>query len=165
MNNLVFTGPESSGKTTLAKQITELKKGVFVQEFAREYLNKLNRNYSQKDLLEIAKGQFELQEIAKKNNQKKLFFDTDLLTIKIWSEYKYGDCDKWILDRILSNKEFVYVLCSPTIVWELDPLRENPKDRDKLYKIYLENLRKFNLNFIEVRGGFSERVNLFLNRN
>jgi nicotinamide riboside kinase len=87
------------------------------------------------------------------------------LTIKIWSDHKYGDCDKWILDRVLSNKEFMYVLCSPTVVWELDPLRENPKDRDKLYKIYLENLQKLNLNFIEISGELPERIKLFLTRN
>jgi hypothetical protein len=68
-------------------------------------------------------------------------------------------------DRVLSNKKFRNVQCSPTIVWELDPLRENPKGRDKLYKFYLENSQKFNLNFIEVRGGLSEIENLFLNRN
>ena len=30
--------------------------------------------------------------------------DTDLITIKIWSEYKFGNCDTWILDKIEEQK-------------------------------------------------------------
>jgi nicotinamide riboside kinase len=162
MNNLVFTGPESSGKTTLAKQISELKKGVFVAEYAREYLNNLKEDYSQNDLLDIAKGQLELQEKVKRENQHNLFFDTDLLTIKIWSEFKYGDCAPWILDRVLSNKEFTYVLCSPDILWEPDSLRENPNDREELFEIYESNLKEFKLDYLIVNGSIENRWNSLL---
>ena len=71
--------------------------------------------------------------------------DTDLITIKIWSEYKFGNCDNWILNKIEEQKNEIrfYLLCKPDIPWESDPLRENPNDRMKLFEIYkmeLENL-------------------------
>ena len=157
MNHFVFTGPESSGKTTLAKYFAEQEKGVFVEEYAREFLTKLNRDYLEKDLVQIAKGQFDLQIKAKLNSKKSLYFDTDLLTIKIWSEYKYGDCDPWILDRILANNEMLYILCKPDIEWETDPLRENPNNRDELYEIYKENLIELKLNFLEINGDLQLR--------
>lgn len=161
MNKFVFTGPESSGKTTLVNLLASKNNGIVVEEYAREYLSN-NISYEQKDLLEIAKRQFENQEIAKKNKNQHLFFDTDLLTIKIWSEYKYGNCDSWILDRILSNKEFTYILCSPDIPWDEDPLRENPTNRDELFKLYEENLKKYKLNYIIVAGGLEKRLSYFI---
>ena len=32
-------------------------------------------------------------------NEDILICDTDLITIKIWSEYKYGECENWIVQR------------------------------------------------------------------
>lgn len=122
MLKTIVTGPESSGKTTLCKALSEHFKIPFAEESAREYLHALNRDYNQKDLLEIAKGQL------KAENGIQLL-DTDLITLKIWSEYKYGSCDNWILTQIQkqkSEKRF-YLLCKPDIPWQKDPQRENSK--------------------------------------
>jgi len=158
MNHFVFTGPESSGKTTLALAVAKLSKGVFVKEVAREYLAALGVNYKKSDLLEIAKLQFKVQEEAKKTNKQCLCFDTDLITIKIWSEYKYGSCDPWIEEKIKFNKDVIYILCQPDIPWEEDPLRENPNDREELYGIYRAYLVTIGVKFIEVGGSVEKRV-------
>ena len=61
MNQIIYkitiTGPESSGKTTLARQLAEAFDTLWVPEYAREYIDQLNRPYRESDLLEIAKGQ------------------------------------------------------------------------------------------------------------
>ena len=134
-----MTGPESSGKTTLCRQLSNHFNISFAKEFARSYIDSLERSYIMDDLLVIAREQLE----SEFNFQ---LLDTDLITIKIWSEYKYGKCDKWILDQIekqKSEKRF-YLLCSPDIPWEADNQRKNPNDRKKLFEIYkneLENLK------------------------
>ena len=134
-----MTGPESSGKTTLCRQLSNHFNISFAKEFARSYIDSLERSYIMDDLLVIAREQLE----SEFNFQ---ILDTDLITIKIWSEYKYGKCDKWILDQIekqKSEKRF-YLLCSPDIPWEPDNQRKNPNDRKKLFEIYkneLENLK------------------------
>ena len=53
---LVVTGPESSGKTTLATQLADYWKTPLVAEASRDYL-KGRDSYQQHDLLEIAKQQ------------------------------------------------------------------------------------------------------------
>ena len=58
MLKIIITGPESSGKTTLCKALSEHYKIPFTKEFARKYLSDLGKSYLQEDLLEIAKGQF-----------------------------------------------------------------------------------------------------------
>ena len=136
MIKIIVTGPESSGKSSLCKIISKHFKIPYAKEYAREYLNTLtHRTYQKEDLLKIARGQFK----SEKNAQ---LLDTDLITIKIWSEYKYGSCNKWNLEKIKQQKtdDRLYFLCKPDIEWRADPLRENPKDRMKLFKLFQNEL-------------------------
>ena len=147
MLKVIVTGPESSGKTTLCKALSEHFKISFTEEYAREYLNTINREYKEEDLLEIAKGQL-------KSEQNTQLLDTDLITIKIWSKYKYGNCDKWILNQIekQKSKERFYLLCKPDIPWEAEALRENPITRDELFEIYKRELEKLKYDFFIIDG-------------
>ena len=147
MNKIIITGPESSGKTTLCKNLANHFKLACSKEFARCYLEKNGYNYNQSDLLEIAKGQL----LSEKNYQ---ILDTDLITIKIWSEYKYESCDSWILEKINEQKleQRFYLLCKPDIPWQSDPLRENPDNRDELFEIYKMELENLGYNYYIVEG-------------
>jgi len=148
MLKIIVTGPESSGKTTLCKALSKHFHLPFSKEYAREYLDELDRDYEKNDLVPIAKGQLE----SEINSQ---LLDTDLITIKIWSEYKYGSCDKWILDQIeiqKTEKRF-YLLCSPDIPWQADKQRENPNDREEIFKIYKQELEALGHDYFIVEGG------------
>ena len=148
MPKIIVTGPESSGKTTLCNALSKHFNLPFSKEYAREYLDVLNRDYNQDDLLKIAKGQL-------KSEQNTQLLDTDLITIKIWSKYKYGSCDKWILSQIEKQKSEnrFYLLCKPDIPWEPDPQRENPNDRKKLFEIYKKEIESLGHDYFIVEGG------------
>lgn len=137
MDKIVLTGPESSGKTTLCNMLSIHFNIPFAKEYAREHLQYIKKNYVKEDLLKIAKRQLN----AEKNIT---LLDTDLITIKIWSEYKYGSCDKWILNHIEKQKseDRIYLLCKPDIQWEQDQLRETPLERMKLFRLYEKELIK-----------------------
>ena len=147
MFKIILTGPESSGKTTLCKALSKYFKIPFNKEYAREYLQNLNRDYTKKDLMKIAKKQLDLE-------QQYMLLDTDLITIKIWSNYKYGNCNKWIINQIKKQKKEkrFYLLCKPDIKWEEDPLRENPNNRLELYKIYREEIKRLNHDYYIVKA-------------
>ena len=148
MLKIIITGPESSGKTTLCKALSKHFNLPFSKEYARTYIDALDRDYIMDDLLLIAKGQLE----SEFNSQ---LLDSDLITIKIWSEYKYGSCDKWIFDQIeiqKTEKRF-YLLCKPDIPWQADNQRENPNDREALFKIYKEELDDLGHKYFIVEGG------------
>ena len=147
MLKIIVTGPESSGKTTLCKALSKHFKISCSQEYARKYLKKLAQDYTQEDLLKIAHRQLE-------SEKKTTVLDTDLITIKIWSNYKYGNCNKWILEQIQkqrSEKRF-YLLCKPDIAWEDDLLRENPSNRMELFQLYKKEIENQNHNYYIVEG-------------
>jgi nicotinamide riboside kinase len=185
MLKIILTGPESCGKTTLARQLAAHFNAPLVEEYAREFFEKKRTpQYKASDLLKIAKGQIKAEKkaldivnqqvIENKTPEKDAFLicDTDVLTIKIWSEEKYGRCDEWIIQKCQipnlqlrvseSSPHFslftFYLHCSPeNIAWEADPLRENPNDRDRLFSIYEENLQFYEKNYFILRGPISER--------
>ena len=139
VKHIVITGPESSGKTTLTKALAKALNIGYTEEYSREYLDS-NSTYKQGDLLKIAKGQLQKE---KANHNPIAIHDTDLITIKIWSEYKYNQCNPWIIEQIeeQKNKNRLYLLCKPDIPWEADPLRENPTNRAELFEIFLTEIQ------------------------
>ena len=164
---IVITGPESSGKTTLATQLSAHWKSPCVAEVARSYL-KDKVSYQKSDLLEIAKQQYDKESNILSKQPNRMVCDTDLLVVMIWSEVKYGDCDPWIYDafeKCLAEERASrsYYLCDSNIPWQADPLRENPTNRDELFKLYLQKLKEYELSYTIVKGGPEERFNLVLN--
>lgn len=162
MKKVVITGPESSGKTTLFNAIEEKFGIAGVPEFARIYIDQLDRPYVQGDLIEIANGQLQLEQKFSNENKDLLLCDTDLLTIKVWSEYKYGICDPIILNQLMHHLPDYYVLASPDIPWEPDPQRENPKERDELFQIYQKEILTLKIPSIIVAGSQEQRMDQFL---
>ncbi len=161
MTNIIkiaITGPESTGKSRLALELAEHYKTVYVPEFAREYIDHLNRPYTQEDILKIAKGQISEEERWIKRADHMLFCDTELIVTKIWSEVKYGNCDPWILQKIEENKYDLFLLCNIDLPWEADPQREHPHMREKLFTLYHNELTKRGFLFKVVSGSGQERL-------
>lgn len=160
MKRIVMIGPESTGKTTLCKGLAEHFKEPWVPEYARNYLEKLERPYQSSDLMIIAKGQLNSEDLLTDKARQFLFCDTDLLVIKIWSEHVYSSCDPWILEMIQKRKYDHYFLCKNDFPWEKDPLRENPEKGDYFYDLFKETLLRENKSFTELKGSVDERLKI-----
>ena len=150
MIKIVFTGPESSGKTTIAKRLAQDFKVPLVAEYARIYLDQLERPYQQSDLWEIAQGQLVAEKTGAESNPNYLICDTDLWTLLIWSEEKFQSVDPRISKAVSQQKTDLYLLLQPTLPWKYDPQRENPSDRDRLFQIYRNKLEKHHQPFLEI---------------
>ena len=165
---VVVTGPESCGKTTLARQLADRWEAPLVNEAAREYLQNKD-SYQESDLLKIAKLQNAVEQKKTVLSAEKLVCDTDLLVILIWSEFKYGSCDPWIretLENCFNQKSLNrhYILCDPKIPWQKDRLRENPHNREELFAVYLKKLKDYKLDHSVVSGTPKERLKQALDR-
>lgn len=89
-----------------------------------------------------------------------LFIDTDQYVMKVWCEYVFGDCHTWILNRIVERPYDLYLLCKPDLPWVKDELREYPneKPRQELYRIYKDIMINQNTPWIDISGGYDERL-------
>ncbi len=161
MVKIVITGPENSGKTTLARELSKYYSVPWVPEYAREYLESRGGRYDEEDLLHIARGQV-AQEDTLARSTDLLICDTSLEVIKIWSTYRYGRCHEWILHKVEERKPALYLLCRPDLPWVFDPLRENPHDREQLFQLYIAELRRQGVPYVEIGGQGQERLDAAL---
>ncbi|MFM8913905.1 MAG: AAA family ATPase [Flammeovirgaceae bacterium] len=150
-------GPECTGKTDLSKFLSEHYKTPWVDEYARAYLNKLGRPYQQHDLTKIAHGQLRMEDEWLTNANKFLICDTNLLVIKIWSEYKFGVCDQEILQRMAERKYDLYLLTHIDIPWQDDPQREHPDKREYFWTLYKKEVATTGVTTVEIFGTREER--------
>jgi NadR type nicotinamide-nucleotide adenylyltransferase len=154
---IVVIGPESTGKTTICEKLASHYNTKWLPEYARTYIESLNRPYTQNDVLHIAKKQIELEEeLAKCNNI--LFIDTDLIITKVWLLHVYKTCPDWINNAIKNTPRTLYLLCYPDLPWEFDPVRENPQLRDYFFEWYKKEIEDLNIPYFIVKGEGEERV-------
>ncbi len=130
----------------------------WVEEYARAYIDQLNRPYQQHDLEIIANGQLEAEKKKSEQANRILICDTNLIVIKIWSEVKYGSCPDWILDEIATSNYDLHLLTYIDIPWMEDPQREHPDKREYLYLKYKEELEYWGFRYVEIQGNMNERV-------
>jgi NadR type nicotinamide-nucleotide adenylyltransferase len=152
LKKIVIIGPECTGKSRLSQKLAEHYDTLWVPEYAREYINRLDRPYNRSDLTAIAKGQVELEDRYVDNANGVLICDTNLIVIKVWSEHKYGQCDPWILEEIGKRAYDLYLLTYIDIPWEEDPQREHPNLRNYFYDVYNRELVNAKVRFSIVKG-------------
>lgn len=160
---VVLFGPESTGKTTLSRQLARYYNSVWVPEYAREYLqNKWNnerKTCEPDDLLPIAKGQMKLENKLAKKTDTVLICDTDLLETKVYSEaYYLGSCDPILEKYALKNTYNLYFLTYIDTPWEADDLRDKPNNREDMFYAFQEALIKNNRSYVLLKGSKKERL-------
>lgn len=161
---VVLFGPESTGKSTLAKQLATHYHTVFVPEYSRIFAEaklRSNQLLTKEDALPIAEGQMRLEnKMAPKANQV-LICDTDLLETKVYSESYYdGFCDPVLEKYAIENTYELYFLTYIDIPWEADNLRDKPNERETMFNAFKSALTTYNKPYILLKGSIEERFKL-----
>ncbi|GAB5563653.1 MAG: hypothetical protein Wins2KO_07160 [Winogradskyella sp.] len=162
---VVLFGPESTGKTTLSRQLARHYNSVWVPEYAREYLqNKWNnerKTCEPHDLLPIAVGQMKLENDLAQKTDSVLICDTDLLETKVYSEAYYsGTCDPVLEKYALKNTYNLYFLTYIDTPWEADDLRDRPNERELMFNAFKSALITHKKPFVLLKGNKQERLKL-----
>jgi len=166
----VAIGPESTGKSTLCQNLADYFQTKWCPEFARTYLESHGKEYTYNDLLTIAHGQIDAEDaytrdVIRKNQHDLLIIDTDMHVMRVWCEYVFGNCHKFILDQIAQRDYAGYLLCAPDLPWEADPLREYPdqKIRNELFLYYKELISSQKSPWIVIEGNYEKRISTAIN--
>jgi NadR type nicotinamide-nucleotide adenylyltransferase len=156
---IALTGPECTGKSTLAVQLAQHYKTVSIPEYAREYVGSLSRPYDYDDVVHIAEMQVnQLEEYTNAANRI-LFLDTYLIITKVWFDLVFNQRPDWIDKELSKHSVDFYLLCDTDVPWEADPVRENGGTRrEYLLGLYKKELVDFGCEFGIVQGLGNERL-------
>jgi len=154
LKKIVVTGPESTGKTTLTEALALNLDVRWIPEYARTYVEGLQRPYTYEDVENIARHQVrQEEEFSASFGSSVLFMDTWLIMTKVWFEVVYGSSPEWIERYISSAKIDLFLVCSPDLPWIDDPVRENGGEmRNKLFELYCHEITSHGFTFEIVEG-------------
>lgn len=165
LKRIVISGPESTGKTELAEALAKNFGTIWVPEYARTYIEQLDRPYTYHDVEMIAKVQVAMEsEFAEKASAGLLIFDTWLIITKVWFDVVYGHCPDWITAHISNSKIDLFLVCDTDIPWVSDRVRENGGEKRKdLFRQYCSEISAFGFNYEIIDGTGEQRLKNALN--
>lgn len=181
----IFVGPESSGKTTLCKLLSEKYNTLWVQEYCRvaaeEKLentnidpNAINFNFTLDDFIDMAHRQNKEEYELSKKCHKILICDNDSFALTIWCErylnkYYNEMYDIYKNADYLNNDEKIYILTKPNVPFIQDGYRDGEHIRDWMYNRFITEFTKYNMKYYIIDSpNYEERLATaihFINQN
>lgn len=160
IHRVVVTGPESTGKTNLARDLANHFSTVWIPEYARQYIEGIGRKYTWDDVEHIAREQVRLERLYLEKAKGFLFYDTYLIITRVWFMVVYNRYPSWIDEALRNSGIDLFLLCNTDIEWIPDPVRENGGEmREKLLEMYRKEIDSFGIPWKLVSGRSYERTN------
>ncbi len=150
-------GPESTGKTTLARDLARHYDTVWVPEHARTLLDCKQGRCDLDDIPLIVRGQVASEEALARQANRVLFCDTDPLTTTIWSRVLFGDCPEWIDELAQQRRYDLYLLLDVDVPWIDDSQRHLPHKRREFLGQCEGLLKSQSRPYIRISGSWAER--------
>lgn len=163
IKRICLYGPESTGKSTLARQLAEHFHTAFAEEWARAYIDRnLGHNWQKELSLQhfekIARGHLRAVEEKSRQADKLLFVDTDAITTMIYSQVYLKDVPKAVYDAIAGQKYDYYLFCDIDLPWTGDCQRDLGERRQQMKEIFLRELHLRSLPFAVISGAGENRI-------
>lgn len=166
--NVAILGAESTGKTTLCRDLAAHFGSPWVPEYMRTYLQVKWDNEQMTctwdDLLPIAQGQIDLEnKLAKQaaqlpDDNRYLFCDTSLFELMVYSKWYYGDCPEALSQAALTHHYDLILLTEVDIPWVADDLRDSPHQREDISAYFASQLTLHNKDIQRIGGDRVQRV-------
>jgi len=150
-------GPESTGKSTLARDLAKHFNTLYVHEYARGLIDAQNGECSYADIEKIAKGQIAAEAAIARQANKVMFCDTDLITTTIWSKILFKKCPAWIEEEATRRKYDLYLLLDIDVPWVADKQRFLPEKRKWFLDLCIKELKRRNKPYVLISGNWQER--------
>ncbi len=151
-------GPESVGKSTLAKNLAEHFGTQWVPEYARELIESQEGRCEAQDMPLIALGQRAAEKALLSRANKLLFCDTDPLATILWSEELFQQCHPIVKEVAEGSDYDLTLLLDVDVPWVEDIVRYRPENRRDFYDRCETLLKGAGRNYVRISGSWQERL-------
>jgi NadR type nicotinamide-nucleotide adenylyltransferase len=156
VTRIVVTGSESTGKTTLARDLASHFGAAWVPEQSRSYAERVRRELKADDVAPIASEQITAEDAAlaeaRRRGDRWLFLDSDLVSTVVYARHYYGSCPAWIEAEARARRGDLYLLADIDLPWQPDSVRDRPRARERLHAEFGAALAEFRAEVCLVRG-------------
>lgn len=158
MIKVCFYGAESTGKSTMARQMAEYFNTNFVPEVARELVS--SNDFSVEGIIKIGNAQTARIASLEKLANSVLICDTDLITTQIYSKHYLGIVPE-VLYELESQVHYDrYFLFDIDVPWVADGLRDLQNQREQMHSIFKNELEIRKIDYVLVRGNWDARYQI-----
>lgn len=160
---VAIVGAESTGTTTLSKQLAEHYKTSWVPEYGRTYSEgKLpgpeGYKWRSSEFEDIANAQNLLEDQMAENSNGLVICDTDAFATSVWHE-RYMQSRSKQVEEIASRRDhFLYIVTGDEIPWVNDGTRDGEHIRHWMHERFIQRLTEDNKKYIVVTGSPAERL-------
>jgi NadR type nicotinamide-nucleotide adenylyltransferase len=158
---ICVTGPECTGKTTLAHRLAAHFGAEHVPEAARLYAERTNRELTSADVEIIAAEHITMADDAARRVIDRgggaIVFDTDLVSTVVYAKDYYNFASTWLEDEERHRRADLYLLCDVDVPWVSDGIRDRPSDRVTMFNLFANTLAAREAHVTVVRGDWDAR--------
>jgi NadR type nicotinamide-nucleotide adenylyltransferase len=159
MIKVVVTGSECTGKSTLAKALSDYFEGALVTEYARTFVEQKGSAPDYEDVEAIARGQMSLEDEIAAARPELLVLDTDLLSTWVYSCHYYGRVPLWIGKAVNERRADLYLLAGIDVPWIADGLqRDRGHVREEMQALFRRQLEERGFYFVDIEGSLEKRT-------
>ena len=158
---VTVTGPESTGKTTLAQRLAESLGTEWVPEASRFYAERVARELTSSDIEPIARAHMARADAAvervRAREGKVLVLDTDLVSTIVYARHYYALSSEWLEREERARRADLSLLCDVDVPWISDGIRNRPTNRDAMFAQFRDALERRAAHTIVIRGDWESR--------
>jgi len=159
-------GAESTGTTTLTKDLAEHYETVWVPEYGRTYTERLHQagvntfvyHWRTDEFVHIARQQQVDEDRLARDANRIFFCDTDALATAIWHQRYVGTWSDEVAEIADRRRYDLYLLTNCEIPFEQDGVRDGERIRQWMTQRFTEELTKRGLPWVLVKGSREERL-------
>ena len=158
MIRAVFTGSESTGKSTIAEAVGRHFGVEIVPEFVRRFAEERGGRIEFGDHGLIARGQIALEDDYLARAGDLLLQDTDLLSTVVYCRHYFGRSPAWIEAAALERRPDIYLLCGIDLTWVADGVRDRGHMREEMHSLFRQAVEASGVVAVDLNGSWEERV-------
>jgi NadR type nicotinamide-nucleotide adenylyltransferase len=158
MIRVVFTGSESTGKSTVAAEVARHYGVEVVPEFVRGFAEQRGGTIEFSDHGAIARGQMALEDEYLARNSRLVIQDTDLLSTVVYCQHYFGHCPSWIEEAALARRPHLYLLCAIDVPWVADGVRDRGHMREEMQRLFEEAVAATGVRSVSLCGNTTRRL-------